>query len=423
MIKIILLMLMVFCVAAAEAQTDECAVASQSAFVETAESCNPLDPYQVCYGSGDIMLQSRRENTIFDEAGDTIPLDAVGMLTLDSSIAVMTPRANLPDENLTLVAFGGVTLTNQSSTDADFIALEVTAKRQGALIRLLPDATSEVVEPLNWGESVMAVGRLENGDWLNVLLPEGTGWVEVDHIESEAKLELLKAYEAPTEIALSSYGAMQAFDIGEIGNCAGESGVLAQTPLVEALIVVNYTEIRFDGTIYLQREEARLYVNVLEGQATVDEAFTVETGEATYVRLDEDGRYDGLSSTLEPYFYTRVRNTPYILLPRFIELPFSMAGLLEPFTPGTGFLTGMKLEDPCTVVWTEAVNVRSGPGTNYPVLEGIPANFAARPTARATGTDGGMWWYLAEGIWLFAGNTVFGGNCATLPTAELPPLP
>jgi len=119
----------------------------------------------------------------------------------------------------------------------------------------------------------------------------------------------------------------------------------------------------------------------------------------------------------------RARNTPLALLPRPINLPFSLVGVLQAFEPNTGFLQSLPADGQCVVAWSAAVNLRSGPGTQYPIRESSPAGFAAQPDARAVGLDGVLWWRLAEGIWVNSNGTAIAGVCGLLPVIDPPPLP
>ena len=123
------------------------------------------------------------------------------------------------------------------------------------------------------------------------------------------------------------------------------------------------------------------------------------------------------------YNYVLARNLPLALLPRPIELPFSTGGLITPFEPGTGFLNTIPADAACTVAWTANVNLRAGPGTNYPIRQGIAGGYYALPDSRAVGTDGRLWWRLADAIWLAADNTAAAGACGSLPLVDTPPLP
>ncbi len=68
-------------------------------------------------------------------------------------------------------------------------------------------------------------------------------------------------------------------------------------------------------------------------------------------------------------------------------------------------------------------NVRTGPGTNYPVLGGLPAG----STATAIGRDAGAQWFVityynSQG-WVFSGLAQYTGDTSSLPVIVAPPPP
>ena len=84
------------------------------------------------------------------------------------------------------------------------------------------------------------------------------------------------------------------------------------------------------------------------------------------------------------------------------ELPFSLGGVIFSFTPGTGFLQTFAADAPCVAAWTADVNLRGGPGTNYPIRRGVTGGFYGNPDARAIGSDSAVWWRLVDGVWIAA---------------------
>ena len=123
------------------------------------------------------------------------------------------------------------------------------------------------------------------------------------------------------------------------------------------------------------------------------------------------------------YDYANARYLPLVLLPREFELPFALVGVIFPFTPGTGFLQTFTADSPCVAAWTADVNLRGGPGTNYPIQRGVSGGFYGKPDARAVGSDGAVWWRLVDGVWVAADNTAVAGSCGTLAVVAPPPLP
>ena len=98
--------------------------------------------------------------------------------------------------------------------------------------------------------------------------------------------------------------------------------------------------------------------------------------------------------------------------------------MIKPFAPGTGFLTTIPADAACTVAWTVDVNLRAGPGTDYPIRQGVPGGYYGNPDGRAVGSDERVWWRLAEGIWITVDNTYTAGDCEqdAVPLVDAPPL-
>lgn len=383
--------------------------------------CAEVGENQFCYQGGAVGIipsGDMRDPVVNLQEGEFASLDAIRQVTLSAynpeletySIAVMRVRVE-PDNVLTLVAFGDTTLENLSPQSAGFIAQDVEIGREGALIRAEPNTDSATIGALNWGDTTRAIARTEDATWIYV---QAGGWINALSVEDSAGLDQLQINDTPQP---PFYAPMQNFRLltgikDAPFDGAPESGLLIQTENESVVAFLDH-ELRFDGTVHLQSAEGGLIISVLEGEATYAER-ELTAAEATVFDIETER-----TSLPMPYQYPDIRFTPLDLLPRELELTFSTGDLLIAFTPGTGYLTSMLPSDPCVVAWTVSVNLRSGPGTEYPVQEAILGNLSARVAARAVGTDGRVWWRIAEGIWLLADNTVFGGDCATVPYVEI----
>jgi hypothetical protein len=252
-------------------------------------------------------------------------------------------------------------------------------------------------------------------------------WLSPNDVEADFDFALLPIVEADEVIEPPYVGSMQALTLisgVDDAPCAGapESGLIVQSPDLErgAYLIVNGLDIYFTGTLFLQAEPgADMIVSVLEGSAllgTGDDAFTLNVGERLHYPFN--GQTVGGRTTFESYHYAAARRLPSLyLLPRGFELPFSTGGLITPYIEGV--LASVTADDPCTIAWTVDVNLRAGPGTDFPIRQGVEANYVAYPDARASGTDGLLWWRLADEIWLNAENTIAAGACGTLPVLEV----
>ena len=151
----------------------------------------------------------------------------------------------------------------------------------------------------------------------------------------------------------------------------------------------------------------------------------MRAGDAVYKAGDRvEWSPSGRLANREDYYYARIQELPFDLLPRAIDLPFSLGGLLQPYDINSDVMLQTKRDDPCIIAWTGGdINLRAGPGTEYPVRHGVPANFSAHPDGQGTGSDGALWWRLAKGIWVQSGVVVAAGACIELPIIPAPPLP
>lgn len=433
-LKSFLITLLTLCIfSVVLAQDTQCLEPVREAVESALSNCADMDMNELCYASGTQEIASRLpDDESYNEVGDTIEIGHVDVLAItstaeESSIAMLAPRANFVDDTLRMVVVGNVSLQNLGNSRSDFVAAEIAvSRRNGAQIYTEPDAPTE--EYLCWGCVVRAIGRSADGVWLAVLNEDDSSlWVAAADMEATIDFQLLPIVEADAIPQPPYVGAMQAFTlISGIDDapCAGapESGVIVQTPDLDrnGFLIVNGLDIQFAGTLFLQAQpDAVMVVTVLEGEAllgTGDDAFTLNVGERLSYPFDGQGL--SVHSLPEAYHYAAARNLPSLyLLPRGFELPFSTGGLLTPYVEGA--LSSVTADAPCTIAWTVDVNLRAGPGVDFPLRQGVAANFSAQPDGRANGTDGALWWRLADGIWLNANNTIAAGSCGTLPLIEV----
>jgi len=435
---VVILMLICFAPAALSAQENTCPALVQAAVEAVRENCADIGSNEICYGNPSLNIQPRPNvRIVFAEPGDRVTLSAVE--TLDSSpfdsltgnwgVAFMRVRANLPDAGLTLLSFGDVSLDNLSQTSSEFIALDVTVREPtGANVRETPSLDGNVIGTLLANNTYVAIGRLADGTWIRLL---NGGWVASELLRSRYNLMMLEVLPpgAPAGDGSYPYGPMQALHFrsgSDDSPCDGapDSGLLVQTPdgISGVQMQVNGADLIFTGTAWLQTQATgETVVSMLEGELLYGEGQTLSAGE----RMQYG--YQGETIVFnepEAYHYARARYLPLPLLPREFELVFSLGGVINPFAPGTGFLTTIPADAACIVAWTVDVNLRAGPGVDYPVRQGVPGGFYANPDGRAVGSDERVWWRLAEGIWIAVDNTYTAGNCEqdAVPLVDAPPL-
>jgi hypothetical protein len=208
--------------------------------------------------------------------------------------------------------------------------------------------------------------------------------------------------------------------------CVGapDSGILAQSPedVEWTRLQVNGVEIRFGGTIFVQGQPGvAMIVNVLEGQAEVTVADTtqiVDAGRRTRIPLDIQGIPTQAPAPQENYDYNRMGYLPTNLLPRQIIPELRFEEIITPVVSADPPLTGVTSESDCTIAVTGDVNLRIGPGRDYPRRGVMLPGESAVPIGRAAGTDGALWWQLATQVWISSDVVLAAGRCGDVPLVE-----
>lgn len=414
------------------ARTVDCAPVVQQTIEAVRKACVNLEPNHACYGSATVEVQPRPNIRLaFAKSGDVVPLSALKSIstTLYSAdedewgMALLNIRADLLDGNLTAIAFGQTAVQNNSEAANEFVALEITIKEPtGANLRLEPRPDADIVRGVYSGDRLQAIGRVADGSWIRI----ADGWLSVEVIRSTADLSQLQVLEPDSKIT-DVFAPLQSIGLRtglEDSPCSGmpDSGLLLQTPAgVSSRLQVNSADLNLSGTLLLQTTvDGKTVLSLLEGELLYDNGRTLEPAERMEYGFQGDTI---LYSTPIEYDYANARYLPLVLLPREFELPFALGGVIFPFTPGTGFLQTFTADSPCVAAWTADVNLRGGPGTNYPIRRGVTGGYYGNPDARAIGSDGAVWWRLGEGVWIAADSTFTAGACGTLPLVSPPPLP
>ncbi|MCA0455893.1 MAG: SH3 domain-containing protein [Chloroflexi bacterium] len=414
------------------AQSLDCVAFTQNVIETTREACSTLEQNQACYGNAIVEVQPRPNVRLdFSESGDIVSLaafESISTAAFDADdetwgMSLMNIRSDIAEGHLTALAFGQTTVQNNSEASADFVAVEITVTEPtGANLRAEPKADAAIVRGVYSGDRLQAIGRLEDTSWVRI----ADGWLSIDVIRNAPELSQLQVLEPDSQIAdvfapLQSIGLRTGLDDAPCA-AAPESGLLLQTPVgVSTNLEVNSAGLTLSGTLLLQTTaDGKTILSLLEGELLYNNGYRLKPAESI-----EYG-FQGSTILYTPpveYDYANARYLPLVLLPREFELPFSLGGVIFPFTPGTGFLQTFTADSPCVAAWTVDVNLRSGPGTNYPIRRGVTGGYYGNPDARAIGSDGAVWWRLGEGVWIAADNTAAAGACGNLPLVSPPPLP
>jgi hypothetical protein len=325
------------------AQEQDCPSIVRAAVEAAGSACDDIGRNQACYGNINLQATPRGDvaNFTFGVPGDLVDISTLQALQLsamnieDSSwgVALMKVQANLPDtlpgQNVTLVLFGDVEVQNRGG---ESILFNITATAN-VNVRKSPSTEVEIVNSLPNGQSALADGRNDEGDWLHVRLDDGSvGWIfsELVHMDGNAAaLPLIDDARESTDAP--QYGPMQAFYFKSgISDApcseAPGSGVLIQSPQGTGRVTIVVNEIRIDlgSTIFLQGCPCHgLDVDVIEGNATVTVAGVtrnVPAGATVHIPLDENGDPDGEPEVINAYAPEREQFLPITLLAEQITI-------------------------------------------------------------------------------------------------------
>ena len=415
---------------------ETCAAIFQSALINTDLECADSAEGDLCYGNLDVTPEFDAD-VEFEMVGSRISLVDVANVSvspMDTTIGawgVAQMRLDIVDSEspLTMIAFGGVEIENLSAGLVTQVV--VVTSNTGAFVRELPSTDAEVLSPIQVGAEIIATGRLEDTSWIRVSLNDGrVGWVsaraispQVDDSGLDVSFELLAIVES-TDSPDRLFAPMQAFNFssGEtVAPCmfVPESGILFQSPdNVPAVLQVNDVVIEVKGTVFAQAinmDDAPVF-NVLEGELTV-----LAENSSDDFTVSEGNQYTIVDGGVRPFSYARMEILPFELLPRDVLLPVDWLAVIVPAQENP--LARLTIEDDCTVMVVNAVNVRVGPGREYEVRGSMLATQSAYPTGRAIGNDGRVWWRLTDGAWLSFDVTIVAGNCNDLPMIQVLPRP
>jgi hypothetical protein len=210
--------------------------------------------------------------------------------------------------------------------------------------------------------------------------------------------------------------------------CVGapESGLLLQTETGQTgRLRVKGLEITLAGTIFLQTPpEQLLTVYVIEGEAAVAGSI-VQSGYQISFPIQTDTAI-AVTPLISAYDFARLAALPTEILPRYTYIGIDLATLITPAPAGTGSpIANVLVTDRCVITTGPGgSNLRGGPGAEFPVRGVLAMRETAYPISRTMGTDGQVWWELAQNLWVSGVTTVSGGDCVAVPQAErIPALP
>ncbi len=404
--------------------TDDCAALIAGAPAAAAEACGGAGPGQACLGSlSAVAWMGGSPSPDFAEPGDTLALAAIESLTTGAAdpttgtwgLALVKLPAGLPDgQAVTGVLFGEATLARPAAAATDRPTLTVTnASSADANLRGGAGTHFPVVGVLAGGESAVADGRNEQGDWIRIRTADGVAWVFARLVNWDGDLNALDVL-LPTDMTLPVEAgepfAALTLTTGSTADepaCRAPSGFLLQYGgEAEAELAVNGATLRFsDATLLLHAAPGEaLDVIAVDGAATVTARgvpVTLRGGERTRVPL---GGADGLVASGQPgqaqtFALAEVTGAPLALLPGALDCRVSARA--------------------------SNVTLRVGPGENRGALASMRPNATYAVLGWAPDAEGAPWWELDTGAqtsWVRQDAVEAFGACDAVAQVEAPPM-
>lgn len=437
--------LLCFVVMAQDASS--CPQLQQEAFNALNIYCGEQVEDSLCYGNPTLSVnyaENAPEGLRFSLPGDAIPLNSI--LWFSTSTEANTwgisrahlrvyPANSLQVEQASMVLFGDVIVYNRGTEGSSVITqdIEVTSA-QGANIRTGTATDFRVIEPVLDGTILKASGRLEDSSWVRVYTSRGlVGWVSSAGISGDIEELPVVTEDDPTQdliLPLQQFDFQSGFSNPDCADVP-TSGILLQTNTNDDLslpFVINDVRIELMGTAYLRaRPDEGFLIAITEGSAIVTALESSQTINAGYVsrvfmETDEDGNLQALEAPSPPLVYDdeEMATLPLELLGRETIVALDIYTIITPRPAGESSpIAGMALNAQCTITTGESgTNLRTGPGTSFPIRAVMAYRESAKPIGRTIGTDGAPWWKLAEGVWVRVDTTVFGGDCTAVSSVE-----
>lgn len=387
---------------------DSCSAFVTDALATLDNICEATGRNELCYGNKLVSVSTFTGDEIdFLQPGDTTSILDIASIRTSSyaepdewGIALMKAQANIPDslpgQHVTFLLYGDVNLTNAGSTPNTTILIGNTTSNVN--VRSDPSTSHMIAGSLQSNTQTELIGRNVIGDWVFFKTEETSGWLFTSLLQIEGDVMTLN--EVPDDFVVApSIAPMQAIyfssGIGEVTcNEVPRDGILIQTPEYEQSIelVVNDVEIRLGSTAYLQAQAGGVMtIYVVEGFATVTakgKTVAVPEGASTAVTIDEELHAIGDPSEPEAYSEEDLEPLPLEALPRDIELASSASQLR------------ISQANTCSAVTSNDISIRSGPGTNYRLVAGLPPAQTIIANGQARDNDNYLWWRLNANTWV-----------------------
>ncbi len=316
-----------------------CPTLVQESYTATEFLCEAIPDGQACIGNG-VVNASPIDGALiqFANPGELAPLAQLQRLqvqTLNTDNQAWTSVAGKLDAStrdgepaiVDMLIFGDTVVSNAIGAEAGTAVADVLSATiqaaGGIIVRQDARVDSNNIWQLTNAESVQAIGRSADNQWVRVIIPSpngGAGWVFGQFIDVNGGRELLPFHTNASPIPAGASSAseelslkpMQAFRLESLltdPSCAEthDSGVMLQSPTLETRVVVeiNGVELRIRGTVFVTAQIGdKMTIYNLEGETAVvanEERVDMTVATVTEIPLDASLEATGAPSEVAPY--------------------------------------------------------------------------------------------------------------------------
>lgn len=335
----------------AQSNVATCPTLVQESFTATEFLCESVPDGQACLGNGVVTTTPLEGASIqFSDPGDlatladmsrlaaqTINTESQALTSITAKLEASTPNGD--PQVVDMLIFGDAVVSNaleETAVPASGGIFSGTVEAGGGVIvRQDANVNSNNIWQLLNGESIQAIGRSSDNQWVRILIPSpngGAGWIFGQFVSIEGGRELLPFQTNTSPVPESGDSAqpqatlksMQVFRLESLLTDPGcidtpDSGVILQSPTLDtrALVEVNGVALRFRGTVYITAQVAgTMTIYNLEGEtAVIIEDNRVDMATATMVEVPLDASLAPTDVPTDPAPYPQEVADELIFLP------------------------------------------------------------------------------------------------------------
>lgn len=269
---------------AQDGDDDACFIDIQIATEIASASCTGLNINEVCYGFGDLspIFTPTATNTTFQANGDRVSINDIQSLSGSSnewSVALIALQNPAPDAPIptTFALLGNAQITDANITEERGLTCPLLNNTPNTVnVRAGTSTDRDIVGSIQPSESITAIARNQLGDWVQITLEDGVGWVYAPLFETECDVFALSVVDETTvvEPPPAPFETITLTSSTDATCQAAPNGLLVYTVTGFPIeMAVNGVNLHVDGGVYLSASnEEELTIHALEGEITASTA-------------------------------------------------------------------------------------------------------------------------------------------------------